>query len=80
MNRDEVFEKIVEICKDVFEDDALVITETTTADDVENWDSLSHLSLINEIEGALNIEFTLDEASKSKNIGELLDAAMRHLG
>lgn len=79
MNRAEVLEKISTICKDVFEDDNLVITEDTTANDVENWDSLTHLTLTNEIEEEFDIEFTLDELNKSKNIGELLDAVIRHL-
>ncbi len=79
MDRNEVFEKIQEICRDVFEDAELVLTESTTASDVEGWDSLTHLSLVNELEETYEISFKLDEVTGSKNIGELLDALMEHI-
>lgn len=79
MKRSEVFEKLIDICRDVFEDESLVITETTTAADVEGWDSLRHLILVNEIEETYEIVFILDEVARSKNIGELLNALMKHL-
>ena len=40
MERKKVFEKMVEICRDIFENDKLVVTELTNAAEVENWDSL----------------------------------------
>lgn len=79
MERNEVFEKIIEICKDVFEDETLVLTETTTAADVEGWDSLTHLSLVNEIEVTFDVAFTLDEMTGIKNLGELLDTVMKYI-
>ena len=45
MNRSEVFEKVNEIFREVFEDDSIVVTDETTAADVAGWDSLTHLSL-----------------------------------
>lgn len=77
--RNEVFAKLTEICRDVFEDEELIITESTTAADVERWDSLTHLSLINELEEAYEVAFTLDEVTGSKNLGELLNALMKHI-
>lgn len=79
MDRAEVFEKMKDICKDVFEDDSLVLNETTTAKDVEGWDSLTHLSLMNELEEAFDVAFTLDETIESRNLGDLLNALMKHL-
>ncbi|SDW87298.1 acyl carrier protein [Lachnospiraceae bacterium KHCPX20] len=79
MERNEVFEKMMEICKDVFDDDKLVVTEATTAADVEGWDSLTHLSLVNELEETFEVAFTLDEVTGSKNLGELLNALMKHI-
>ena len=49
MERNEVFEKVTEIFRDVFEDDEIIISDNTTSADVEEWDSLTHLKLINEI-------------------------------
>lgn len=79
MDRRIVFEKVSDVCRDVFEDENLAITDETTADDIEEWDSLTHLSLIDEIEQEYDIAFTLDETTKSKNIGELVDATIKHI-
>lgn len=79
MERSEVLRKMTDICKDVFDDNNLVITEETTAADVEGWDSLTHLSLVNELEETYEVAFTLDEVTGSKSIGELLNALMRHI-
>lgn len=80
MERKDVFEKMVEICKDVFEDDKLIITEASTAEDIEGWDSLTHLSLVDELEKTFDIAFLLEEVTESKNLGELLNALMKHIG
>ena len=79
MERNEILVKINEIAKDVFDNDEVKLTEQTTAADVEEWDSLSHLTLIGEIEGEFGIRFTLAEISGSKNVGEFINALIRHL-
>lgn len=79
MDRDEVFEKMLDICRDVFDNDSLVLTESTMAADVEGWDSLTHLSLVNELEEAFDVAFTLDEVTGSSNLGELLTALVKHI-
>ena len=79
MNREEVFEKVTGIIRDVFENDGIVVSETTTAADVEGWDSLTHLNLVNEIEMDFDIRFMLSEVQGSKNVGELVTALMKHL-
>ncbi len=79
MTRSEILEKVIEICKDVFEDDDLILTESSSSSDVEEWDSLSHLSLISDVEDEFSIKLTLDEISNSKNLGELVSAIMRHI-
>ncbi len=79
MNRSEAFEKMVEICKDVFEDDSLTLTEATTASDVEGWDSLSYLSLVNGLEETFEVAFSLEDVIGSSSLGELLDALMKHM-
>lgn len=79
MDKNEILEKLTEICRDLFDDEELVITESTSAADVEGWDSLTHLSLINEIEVEYDISFLLDEVTKSRNVGELVKAIMKHV-
>lgn len=73
MEKKNLWEKVTEICQDVFEDDELAINEATTAADVENWDSLTHLSLIHEIESQFKVKFTMGEIQGFQNMGELMD-------
>ena len=80
MERNEILAKINEIARDVFDNDEVELTEETTANDVEEWDSLSHLSLIGDIEDEFGITFTLAEVTGSKNVGELMDAIIKHIG
>ncbi len=79
MSREEVLEKVTGIIREVFEKDSIVVSETTTAADVEGWDSLTHLNLVNEIEMEFDIRFMLAEVQGSKNVGELITALMKHL-
>lgn len=79
MSREEVFEKVVEIICDVFDDDSLEITDETVAKDVEGWDSLNHLQLMNEIEDEFDITFTMGEVQGFSNVGELIDSVMNHI-
>ncbi|SKB51749.1 acyl carrier protein [Lachnospiraceae bacterium] len=79
MSRDEVLEKITEVLRDEFEDDELEISDETTAADVDGWDSLAHLSIVHEIEKTFGIKLTMGEIQESKNVGELIDAIIRHI-
>lgn len=79
MNRDEIFAKINTIAQDVFEEESIVIKDETTANDVDGWDSLTHLIFINEIESEYGVKFTLGEIQGSKNVGELVDSLIRHI-
>lgn len=65
-------QELQEIFRDIFWDDELEIFDEMTSDDVEDWDSLSHIKLINEIERRFNIEFTTDEIMKTRNVGEFI--------
>lgn len=78
MSREEIFEKVVEILRDEFEDDELEITNETTASDVEGWDSLAHLSVVHEIEVEFGIKFNIGEIQEFKNVGEMVDSVLRH--
>ena len=79
MDREIVYKKIVEICKEIFDNCDLSITEETCADDIEEWDSLTHLSIISDIEEEFGISFTLDEMTNIRNLGELVNAAIEHI-
>lgn len=69
----EIKEKLQEIFRDVFDDEDIAISEDTTSKDIEDWDSITHITLINEIEGQFNIRFTTEEMMKAKNVGEFIE-------
>lgn len=63
--------KLTEVFRDVFDEPSLILTDALTADDVEGWDSLTHINLIHAIEKAFKIRFSTAEVAKLKNVGEL---------
>ena len=67
-----VKDKLQAIFRDVFYDDEIELFDEMTAKDVEDWDSLSHITLIHEIEAAFGIVFTTDEILNTKNVGEFI--------
>ncbi|MBR5969856.1 MAG: acyl carrier protein [Lachnospiraceae bacterium] len=73
MTREEILAKATEIFRDVFDDDSIELTEETTAADIEDWDSLMHITLINEIEEAFGYKFGMKEVLGMKNVGEMCD-------
>ncbi len=76
MTREEVFEKINEVFRDVFEDDDITVNDDTTAADIEDWDSLEHINLMNAIEQEFGIKFTMGEIVAMKNVGEMANSIM----
>lgn len=81
MERQEIFEKLNEIFEDVLDlDETLNLTDATSADDIEEWDSLSHIQLIVAIEKEFKLKFTSLEIMKWNNVGEMVDSMMQKLG
>ncbi len=72
MSREEIKTKLTEIFRDVFDDEDIEISDTTTADDIEEWDSLEHITLISAVEKAFKMRFTMKEVSSMKNVGEMM--------
>jgi acyl carrier protein len=63
--------RLTGIFRDVFDDDSLILHENMTADDVENWDSLTHVDLIVAIEKEFKIRLTTGEVSGLRSVGQL---------
>ena len=76
MERTEVFERLTKIFRDVFDDENLVITDATNADDIEDWDSLEQITLVVTIEKEFEIKFNVHEVSGFKNVGDMADAIL----
>jgi acyl carrier protein len=73
MEKTEITNKLTSIFKKVFDDNALVLSNELTANDVDNWNSLSHMMLITEIENSFSIKFRLKDLNKMRNVGEMID-------
>ena len=76
MERKEIFSKLNEIFIDVLDLDECNLTDETNANDIEEWDSLSHIQLIVAIEKSFGIKFTSLEIMKWRNVGELVDSIL----
>ncbi len=68
---DEIYERLNSVFRDVFDDDSITVNEDTTADDIEDWDSLNHITLIDAVESEFGVRFTMGEVSGMKNVGEM---------
>ena len=73
MDRTEIINQLTSIFRKEFRDVSIVLDDELTANDVDNWDSLSHMLLITEIESNFSIKFKLRELNKLKNVGILID-------
>ena len=80
MNREQIIEQLTEIFRRILAVKDLEINDELTADDVDTWDSLSHMLLITEIEDHFGIKFRLRELNKMKNVGALIDIINSKLG
>lgn len=73
MEHTEILTRVQEVFRDVLDNPDIVLTPETTADDIEEWDSLSHIQLIVAIEKQFKIKFTSKEILSWKNISEMVD-------
>ena len=77
MTREEVMKKLNEIFCNVFDDEMIVLTDSTNANDIEDWDSLEQINLIVNIENEFGMMFDMSEVSDLANVGEMADLIMR---
>ena len=80
MTRAEIFSKLNEVFRDVFDDEDITVTDTSSAKDIEDWDSLSHINLVVAVEKEFGIKFSMGETQKMKNVGEMADIILERMG
>ena len=73
MEKNGILEKVQEIFRDIFDNDELKITNDSSSNNIEEWDSLAHIQLIVAIEKQFNIKFTSQELISWKNVGEMIE-------
>lgn len=72
MTEREVYAGLTEIVRELFGDDTIVLSATTTANDVDGWDSFNHLNIIAAAEMKFGVKFRTKEIEKLTNIGEMV--------
>ena len=66
-----IYARLNKVFRDVFDDDSITVTPKTTANDIEDWDSLEHITLISAVEKEFKMKFKMGEISSMKNVGEM---------
>jgi acyl carrier protein len=79
MTREELFDGVQDIFRDIFDEDDMVIEDKTSSDDVEEWDSLNHINLVSAIEKEFEIRFALGELMGLKDVGTMIDLMVEKL-
>ena len=79
MEKKEILSKLQDIFRDILDDENIVLENETTADDIEGWDSLSHIQIVHEVESEFGIKFTAYESSSWIDIEELIDCIAKKI-
>ena len=73
MTRDDIFKQVQDIFRDIFDQEDLVLKNKTDSTDIEEWDSLNHINLVNSIEQEFDIKFGLNELLDLENVGVMVE-------
>ena len=73
MNREEVYERLNKVFRDVFDEESISLKDETVADDIDGWDSFEHINLIVAIEEEFSFKIPMNKVVSMKNVGEMVD-------
>ncbi|MDL2323927.1 acyl carrier protein [Ruminococcaceae bacterium OttesenSCG-928-A16] len=77
MNPEQLLQEVQEIFRDNFDDETIVLTRQTNAEDIEDWDSLEQINLLTAIEKKYGLKFNLADVRGLQDVGDLLDLVVR---
>ncbi len=80
MQQQEIYTRLTEIMRDVFDDETLVATPEMTAHDVKEWDSVNHITLVVAVEEEFGVKFKSAELEKMKNVGQMAEQIEKKIG
>ncbi len=72
MTEEQIYEKLNEIFRDIFDDESIVVSPQTNSDDIEDWDSLEHINLVAAVEKEFGIKFNIAQVTGMKDVGEMV--------
>lgn len=73
MTREEVYERLNKVFRDVFDDESIELNDETTSDDIEDWDSFEHINLVVAVEDEFSFKIPMGKVITMKNVGEMVD-------
>ena len=73
MTREEVYGRLNNVFRDVFDDDSITLNDETTADDIEDWDSFEHINLVVAVQDEFSFKIPMGKVVSMKNVGEMVD-------
>ena len=76
MIREEVYERLNEVFREVFDDESICLEDETTSDDIEGWDSFEHINLVVAVQDEFNFKIPMGKVVTMKNVGEMVDIIM----
>lgn len=79
MTKEDIYVKLNNVFRDVFDDETIMITSKTTSSDIEDWDSLEHINLIVAVEQEFKIKFNMKEVTTMNNVGEMVDIILSRI-
>ena len=72
MENEEIYERLNNVFRDVFDDESIVVKPETTANDIEDWDSLEHINLVVAVEQEFGMKFNMNEVTTMKDVGDMV--------
>lgn len=73
MTREEVYERLNSVFRDVFDDESIELHDETTSNDIEDWDSFEHINLVVAVEDEFSFKIPMGKVITMKNVGEMVD-------
>ena len=76
MKREDVYERLTRVFREVFDDDTIQLSDETVADDIDGWDSFEHINLIVAVEDEFNFKIPMYRVTTMENVGEMVDVIL----
>jgi len=80
VKREEVYQKLKVIFRNNFDDESIELSDGTSAEDIEDWDSLEQINLIVAIQDEFKIKFNIEEVNSMKDVGEIVNYILKKIG
>ena len=79
MKRDEIYVRLNNVFRDVFDNESISVNDKTNSNDIEDWDSLEHINLIVAVENEFRIKFNMKEITTMNNVGDMVDIILSRI-